>query len=373
MTIAIDATRAVIEKAGIGRHSRELIKHMLKNDQKNQYILIFTYFRKDKQKEEQIREFKQKNVVIRTAKIPGSLKETLWRNNAPFYNNLYKGADILLATSFLEYKQGLKIPQVTIIYDMSTFLFPEQRGEEVSDRLNKQTTIALKGSRKVIAISKSTKKDLEKITSIASNKIEVIYPGLNVFSKISSALPITFNLKPKNYLLFVSTIEPRKNLKNLLIAYNMLPVATQDKYPLVMVGGKGWNTDEELKTIGNSKGIKWLGYVKDADLAKLYKEATLFVYPSLYEGFGFPISEAMQFGTPVITSNISSMPEVAAAAGILIDPNNPKSISSAIQSIIEGKISRAVLKKTGIQQANTFSWDKTAKETIKLLEEVNNV
>jgi hypothetical protein len=139
MTISIDATRAVIERAGIGRHCRELIKQMLKIDSKNQYILIFTYFRKDKEKDKLIQEFKQKNVEIRMAKIPGTLKEKLWRSKATFYNNLYRGADILLSTSFLEYKNGLKLPQITIIYDMSTFLFPEQRGKEVSERLNKQT------------------------------------------------------------------------------------------------------------------------------------------------------------------------------------------------------------------------------------------
>ncbi|AKM82180.1 TPA: glycosyltransferase family 1 protein [Candidatus Berkelbacteria bacterium] len=373
MTIAIDASRAIIESAGIGRFTKRLVENLLEQDKENKYILIFTYFRNDENKEKAIKAFRRENVEIRTAKIPGALKETLWRGNSGLYNALYKDADVLLAPSFLEYKNGLKIPQVTIIHDMTTFIFPEQRGEDVSERLSRQTLLALKGSKKIIAVSKSTKKDIEKIAGTSENKVKAIYPGLNQLAEPAKDLPK--DLKKKSYILFVGTIEPRKNLTTLFAAYGMLPPKLIEKYPLMVVGAEGWNTDRiynSLMATGVKNRIGFLGHVGDKDLSRLYQDAAVVAYPSLYEGFGFPILEAMQFGTPVVTSKLSSMPEVAGSAGVLVNPDDPKSICGGLQAVLEGKISRAQMAKAGKEQVKKFSWEKTAKETIKLLEEAIN-
>jgi len=370
MRIAIDVSRAINEKAGIGRMTRELVKNIIK-DKNNQYILIFTYFRSHPDKIKQINSFKTPNVEIRTAKIPGNLKEMIWGKNLPLFNHLYKDADILLAPSFFEFKKGLKIPQVVIIYDLTTFLFPDQRGQKVSERLNKRTKLACRKSQKIIAISESTKKDLIKLLKIPQEKIAVIYPGLNKFSKIIPVLPKRFALHPKRYILFVGTIEPRKNLKTLLFAYRLLPVAMRGKYPLIIVGAKGWNNDEELKIVGNTQGVNWLGYVSDHILAKLYREAAVLAYPSLYEGFGFPVIEAMQFGTPVVTANRSSLPEAAGSAGVQITPLDKKALARALQSVLEGKNNAQEAKKRR-EQANRFNWGKTAQQVIQLLEGVKN-
>ena len=361
MVIAIDASRAVNESAGIGRYTKELVEHLLDVEKDHKFILIFTYWRADKGKEAIIKSYRRDNVTIRTAKIPGALKETLWRGKSRLYNQLYRGADVVLAPSFLEYKNGLKLPQATVIHDMATFLFPDQRGKEVSNRLSNQALIAIKGSKRIIAISKNTKKDIEKLTKAGGDRLKVIYPGLTSFDKVASNLPK--GLLVKKYILFTGTIEPRKNLKNLIAAYKLLPVKLQDKYPLVVTGAIGWNTDDVEK----DKKIQYLGRVSDEVLAKLYKEAAVFIYPSLYEGFGLPILEAMQAGTPVITSNRSSTSEAAGSAGVLINPDSPKSIAGGLQAVLEGKISRSQMVKAGRQQVKKFSWEKCAKEVLEVL------
>lgn len=366
MTIAIDASRAVNESAGIGRYTLELVRNILALGTSHKFILIFTYWRADEKKEKVIKTFRGDNVEIRQTKIPGSLKETLWRGKSRLYNQLYRGADVVLAPSFLEFKRGLSLPQITVIHDMTTFLFPEQRGEEISKRLSDQTLLALKESAKVIAISKSTRKDITKLTPTSSDKTAVIYPGLTLFPAMSSELSKTYNLKPKNYILFVGTIEPRKNLKNLVAAFELLPEKLQSKYPLVVAGQKGWNA----LGVEKDKRIQYLGRVSDEKLAKLYSAAAVFVYPSLYEGFGLPVLEAMAAGTPVVTSNRSSLPEAAGIAAVLINPDNPKSIAEGLESVLMGKISRAQMVKAGREQAKKFSWEKSATEILKVLENI---
>lgn len=371
MTIAIDASRAINESAGIGRFTKCLVESMLKTDSCNRYILIFTYFKKSIEKERIIKGFKQDNVEIRTAKIPGNIKESLWGKNIILYNNLYRGAEVLLAPSFFEFKKGLKIPQVVVIHDLATFLYPDQRGSEVSKRLSQRAILACEKSEKVIAISQSTKQGVFEHIKISEDKIRVIYPGLTKFDNIADKLPN--NITPQKYILFVGTLEPRKNLKKLLTAYSELPTALKQKYSLVIVGAIGWNVADVLKIKKDKldSNIIFLDFQPDDVLAKLYKEAAVFCYPSLYEGFGLPVIEALQFGTPVVTSNRSSLPEAVGNAGILVEPDDPKSIAGGLQRVLEGKIDKEELMKEAKVQTAKFSWEKAAEKIIKVLEEVD--
>lgn len=377
MLIAIDASRAVNEKAGIGRYTRELIEKLIEIDQENQYLLLFTFGRGDKQKEKAIREFRRPNTQIKTWRLPGNFKEKVWGWQMPWLKYLLQSdgarSDIFYAPSFFEVNLGLALPQVVTIYDLTTFIFPEHRGKEVSQRLNERTLKACCLAKKIIAISQSTKKDLVKF-KIPEAKIEVIYPGKTEFARIAPRLPQ--GLKSHSYILAVGTIEPRKNLIGLFKAYALLPLALQEKYPLVVAGAEGWKTGEIFASFGRLRlegKIKFLGFVSDALLAKLYREAALFVYPSLYEGFGFPVLEAMSFGTPVITSNVSSLPEVAGEAAVLVDPQDPLALSSAIQRLLEHSGEAEDLRKKAKAQAEKFSWEKNAKEILKVFEEVANV
>lgn len=373
MRIAIDASRAINEKAGVGRYTRELIKKLIEIDQKNQYLLLFTFWRASRTKMKLIKEFRRPNVQIKTLKIPGSLKEKIWDWPMPWFKSFLGEVDLFYAPSFFEVNFGLKIPQVVTIYDLATNLFPEHRGKEVSKKLNKRAAKACRMAQKIIAISESTKNDLKKHLKIPEAKIEVVYPGRNELSEPAKHLP--FSLKNGTYILFVGTIEPRKNLIGLFKAYSLLPLKLQEKYPLVVSGAEGWNIGETFEMFESLKlagKVKFLGFVSDSVLAKLYKEATVFCYPSLYEGFGFPVLEALSFGAPVVTSNVSSLPEVTGKAAVLVDPGEPKAIASAIERLLEHQKERSDLQMLGPRRAKKFSWERTAKQTLKLFKEIGN-
>ncbi|MFA6492780.1 MAG: glycosyltransferase family 1 protein [Patescibacteria group bacterium] len=371
MKIAIDASRAVNEKAGIGRYTLELIKKLIEIDKENQYLLLFSFMREDAYKTKIIKSLKSANVKTKVFKIPGNLKEKVWGWQMPWFKHLLGDADIFYAPSFFEVNMGLNIPQVVTIYDLTTFLFPEHRGQEVSERLNLRTRKACQKAVKIIAISESTKNDLEKHLKIKQAKIKVVYPGKNELPEPVKNLPST--LKNGSYILAVGTIEPRKNLTGLFKAYALLPIKLQEKYPLVIVGAEGWNEEETFNTFNHLKlegKVKFLGFVPDSMLAKLYKEAAVFVYPSLYEGFGFPVLEALSYGVPVVTSSVSSLPEVAGKAAVLVNQEDPKSISSGLQRLLEHKQEADDLRKIAKIQADKFSWEKAAKETLKVFKEV---
>lgn len=368
MRIAIDASRVINEKAGIGRYTKKLIGNLLEIDKENDYILLFNFWNNFLTKKAQAESYKQKNTEIKCRRYPGLIKESLLKSNFGFNRFLNKEADIFLAPTFLDFDFSLKISQIVVIHDLSMFYYPEHLGKKLSNKFEKVTKMAAEKSDKIITISQSTKRDLIKTLNIEKDKISVIYPGLNKFPVVASKLPN--GLKSQEYILAVGTIEPRKNLIGLIKAYAMLSEKLQNKYPLVLSGAIGWGTDEIFKEAEKIKDkIRFLSYQPDEMLAKLYKEAKVFVYPSFYEGFGFPIIEAMQFGTPVITSDLSSMPEAGGRAALYIDPEDSKSISGALQKVLEGKINIDKVSKLGQDQASKFSWEKTAKETLELIKD----
>ncbi|MGH9802588.1 MAG: glycosyltransferase family 4 protein, partial [Blastocatellia bacterium] len=175
------------------------------------------------------------------------------------------------------------------------------------------------------------------------------------------------------YLLYVGTIEPRKNLLTLIRAYDEL-LRTTDHHPqLALCGGKGWLYEEVFKLIAELKltdQVRFTGYVADEDLPALYSAAEAFVYPSLYEGFGLPPLEAMACGTPAITSNVSSLPEVVGQAGLIHDPNDWQALAAHIARLLGDKAAREHFKQAGIEQAARFSWDRAARETQSVYDEV---
>jgi len=369
MKIAIDVTRAVIEGAGIGRYTYETVSKILDIDRKNSYIIFSTHFNSSSQKTKIFQSFNRSNVTLKRFRIPGRAKEILWGMKLPFFDKFLEKADILYAPSYFEVLLGSKIAQVVTIHDMTANLFPNQRGKKLSEFLSKRTLLACQKAKFITCVSKSTQNDLIRLDKINQNKTQVIYPGLKVFGKVKELLPN--GLKKQGYILSVGTIEPRKNIAALLRAYNTLEDSLKEKFPLVLVGGRGWNDSEIFEEAGNKalkKHILFTGYVDDATLAGLYKYAKVFVYPSLYEGFGLPILEAMSFSCPVITSNISSMPEVAGECAVLIDPKKIPQIADALKRLIEDKNLAGKLSECAKRQSEKFSWEQTAKQTLEVFE-----
>lgn len=230
---------------------------------------------------------------------------------------------------------------------------------------------ATKKADKIIAVSSSTAKDLINENRILSSKISVISLGIsqsllnNLGSRNQSKLPIA-----SQYYLFVGTLEPRKNLQRLIEALSILPADIKKVAKLVIVGGVGWggvNVEYLIKLFDVQDYVVHLGYVDDLALAELYKNALFLVMPSIYEGFGLPLIEAMAYGVPAVTSNCSSMPEVIGDAGILVDPFDVHSISAGLSLLLTNQSLRSHLSKNAISRAYQFDWNHSSKKTLQTL------
>jgi alpha-1,3-rhamnosyl/mannosyltransferase len=169
------------------------------------------------------------------------------------------------------------------------------------------------------------------------------------------------------FVLFVGTVEPRKNIDTLLDAYEALPASVRQEFELVVAGPLGW---APMETAARVRRVRYLGYVPEPDIAPLTAAATVFAYPSLYEGFGFPVAQAMAAGTPVITSNVSSLPEIAGDAALLIDPRSPTELRDALSRLLLSPTLRAELAGKGRSRARAFRWEACAAQSLVFFREV---
>lgn len=261
-------------------------------------------------------------------------------------------------------------PVVTTIHDMIPILFPQWYSFITGTRLRRWMNRAVQGSTHFITDSDSTTRDLKQyfkpqkpITRIYLGSYLTMPPD-SAEKAIKDSAPLHFTNQP--YILSVGTLEPRKNLATVLDAYKMLLNQVELAPDLLIVGAKGWLTDIEARTqqLGITDHVKLTGFVTDKELQTLYQQATMLVYPSLYEGFGIPPLEAMSSGCPVITSNASSLPEVVADAGILIDPTDTNALSDAMQHLLTHPAQASLLREKGYRQAARFSWARCAEETV---------
>jgi len=237
------------------------------------------------------------------------------------------------------------------------------------------TPRSLKAADHLIAVSKSTRHDIKELFNIPDKKISVIYEGADIKKIPLKRKKIetidSFGL-PELYFLFIGTLEPRKNLITLIRAYKKFIAtgAQNANIPLVVAGSKGYKSSllfDEVKELGMKKSqFRYLGYVSHNEKIELLRHARAFVFPTLYEGFGIPVLEAMATGTPIISSNVSSIPEIAGSAGILLDPEDENGLAEAMRSIVQDEKLYQTLREKGLEQAKHFSWERSAKETIAL-------
>ena len=265
-------------------------------------------------------------------------------------------------------------PSVISILDISYLYFPGLFKKKDLYQLKLWGRYSIKKAKKIITISNFSKNDIIKMYKVNPDKIAVVYPGIKENLGSNNSNLDMKDLKDKygiasSYILFVGTLQPRKNIVKLIEAFSKL----EEKIELVIVGKKGWQFDEILdapKKYGVEGRVKFLDSVTDEELPNFYKNAVCFCLPSLYEGFGLPILEAMQYGCPVATSNISSLPEVGGDAAVYFDPEDSEDIAKSLKSLIQDPKLRDKLIKRGHEQVKKFSWEKAAKETLKVLEEV---
>jgi glycosyltransferase involved in cell wall biosynthesis len=257
------------------------------------------------------------------------------------------------------------LPSVVTIHDLGYRYFPEAHPFGQRLYLDWSTRFSARAATRVIADSQATAHDLGRFYNIPADKITVVYPGRDEsLTRVDPASVCAKYQLPENYLLHVGTLQPRKNLIRLMEAIS----GQRSAVSLVLAGRAGW-LSAPIMTLAKARGVRVLDYVPDEDLAGLYSGAAAFVFPSLYEGFGFPVLEALACGVPVICSNTSSLPEVAGAAAVLVDPLDTHAISAAINRVLADADLRAILIRRGYEQIQKFSWEKAARETLTVLEE----
>lgn len=390
MVIGFDGSRAFINNTtGTENYSYQILRHLSLIDHKNQYIV---FIRPLASKGEAFRGW-PKNFQFKVLPYP-----RLWTQLGLSKETFSTPMNVLFIPSHtlpIIHKPGLKT--VLTVHDLGAEYLPKAHQLKQQLYLKLMTHHQLKTATHLIAVSKATKKDIISKVKIPSNKISVIYEGYD--KKLFKPQKIDvlkktlkyYDLDCSKYFLFVGTIQPRKNLERLIKAYadyvkglgttaegkrtkdygkEALVSSPNALSPLILAGSKGWMSDDIYKLpkkLGIEQYVKFLGFVPDKDLPVLYCGAMALTFPSLFEGFGLPIIEAMACGCPVLTSNVSSMTEVAGEAAVLVNPNSTQEITSGMQRI-KNQAVRIKLIKAGFEQAKKFSWEKAAKETLKVLE-----
>lgn len=285
--------------------------------------------------------------------------------SSPLINLAAGKADIFHASNLL--RNIPRKPKLTgTLYDLTVMLMPEVHTAGNVKAERRFYDQVLRKADGLIAISESSKNDAVRLVGLNPDRITVIYPGID--ERFSSATPAR---RAKPYALFVGTIEPRKNVDTLIDAWLRLPASLREAHELLLAGPVGWAAQPTLERLHSSMpGIRYLGYVPESELPSLVSGARIFVYPSLYEGFGFPLAQAMAAGVPCVTSNISSLPEVAAGSALLVEPKDPVALCQSMERLLDSESLRESLGSRGRERAAHFTWKNSARQSAAFFERV---
>ncbi len=267
-----------------------------------------------------------------------------------------------------------------VVHDLTRYLFPNffpfNPMQKVLDRLTYPAM--LRRYDHLLAVSQSTREDLINRFEISPGKISVAYHGAEKTFQIlnplmaEEVLSQSYHIQ-KPFILFLGTLEPRKNIPTLLKAF--AGIMDQIPHHLILVGQKGWKWEpifQEMERPNLKQRVHWIGYIPDQERVYFYNTADMLAYPSWYEGFGMPLLEAMQCGCPVITSRVSSLPEVVGEAGLLIDPHRVEDLQGAMLRLAKDPAFSERLKKAGLEQAKKFSWETSARITLEVFQKVTS-
>lgn len=370
------------KKTGVEEYTINLLRNILDSDKKNEYVLFFNALKGKTLDLKWLNKYP--NVKIKSFRYPNKIFNLLaWYFNWPKIDRLVGGVDIFWMPNINFGAFSKKTKLIITMHDLSFEIMPENfpwKTRLWHFLINPKKLC--KKADKIVAVSDSTKKDLEIFYKEDTEKVSVIHSAVSDDFKIldrNDSKMIEVKEKyglPYHFILYLGTIEPRKNIVGITKAYNQLRrIKNQnlDRYKLVIAGAKGWKENgiiEEMNKSPFQNDILLLGFIDSKDKPYLYNLASLFVYPSFFEGFGFPPLEAMNCGIPVITSNNSSLPEVVGNAGILIDPEKPDELYKAMRETLLNKDFRVKMRQKGLERAKTFSWKSCAEQ---FLEEVDKV
>lgn len=277
--------------------------------------------------------------------------------------------DLLHSPDFIPPLFGARRYVITI-HDLAFLLYANIQTADSLRYYAGQIQRAVRQADHIIAVSYTTRDDLIRLLHVPAEKITVIWEGIHPGFRVLEHPVVEL---PDDYLLFVGTIEPRKNIPNLLQGYAILKSRQKTVPKLVLAGQKGWLSEESFAAIeglGLQQDVIWLGGVPFNELPALYNRAKILVYPSLYEGFGFPPLEAMACGTPTITSDRGALKEIAGEAALYVNPDEPESIADALQKLLSDESLYQTLREKGLAHIRQFSWEQTARQTLAVYEKV---
>jgi glycosyltransferase involved in cell wall biosynthesis len=367
-------------RTGVEEYTLNLLFNVLSLNQEDEYFLFYNAYRKVSLDYSWL---KSNRINLKQFKIPNRFFFASARYfHFPKIDKLLGGVGVFLNPHFFVAPVSKQCSKITTFHDLSFERHPEFFSFKKRNwhNLLMSPKREAKDSELILAVSESTKEDLIDLYGIKSEKIKVVYPGVDVYSFEDNGLSMSQNfLKikrkyslPDNFILYFGTIEPRKNIKGLIKSFEKLNANFKKNqgYKLVIAGVKGWLHKEIFKTAKNSRfsqDIIFVGYIEEQDKPYLYSLARLFVYPSFFEGFGFPPLEAMAYNTPVIVSNSSSLPEVVGDAALMVNPYNIDEIEWAMREVLENNQLRQVLIRKGQEQVKKFSWQKSAEQVLKII------
>ena len=358
MLIAVDARAAAEVPAGRGRYVRELLTALAQRDDDHRYLLLARE-RWDEAPEDE-----------RLKWVLDGTRDPLWVGAAA---RKAGRPDVVLATNTY-LLAALKRPSVAVVHDLVAFE-PELRAPRGSLAERLTLPVAIKRAAAMLCVSQATADLLTERTPSVAPRTHVVphgvqprfYDGARTAAEVKARHGLA-----KPYVLITGTLEPRKNLVRAIGAFAALPEAMRASHDLVLAGPRGWATgaiDDAVRR--HEHLVRTLGHVPEDDLPGLYAGAAVFLYPSLREGFGLPVLEAMAAGTPTLTSSISSLPEVGGDAVAYADPYDERAIGDELRALLADDARRTDLARRGPERARQFTWERTARETLALLEQVS--
>jgi glycosyltransferase involved in cell wall biosynthesis len=376
MRICLDLSPVVQRKAGLGTYAQRLAEHLLAADRENTYT-AFHYGRKVKEPLRPPLDTLPRRAVSWSAR-PWRLGVAARHFLGLNMDGLFSDVDIFHATEHL-LPPLRRVRTVFTFHDAIYALFPQYHLPMNRLFLGLMMPRFLRRADAIIAVSECSKRDAVRLYGIDPACIRVVYEGVDArFQPVTDPTHLAqvrarYGL-PERYILYVGTIEPRKNLVALLEAWSKIRNSNFEvRNSLVIAGKKGWLYESffaRLRELGLEGEVLLPGYIADEDLPAVYSAASVFVFPSLYEGFGLPPLEAMACGTPVVCSNASSLPEVCDEAALLVAPTDTSALAQAMARVLSDDSLRATLRAHGLAQAAQFTWARTARETLAVYREV---
>ncbi|HIE39142.1 MAG TPA: glycosyltransferase family 1 protein [Anaerolineales bacterium] len=378
MRIGIDYTAAVRQRAGIGRYTRGLVGALLTLPSPHHYTL-FAATGGLRSAISNLQGLQSATCDLRTVPLSDEWLARLWhRLRLPIPIEAIVGrVDLFYSPDFILPPILPDVRTLLTVHDLSFLHYPDHFVPKLVRYLSRAVPRSIARARRVLADSEATRTDLIQFLGVPPESVEVLYSGVDPRFRPEpepgerERLQSRYGVGERSYVLSVGTLQPRKNYVRLIRAFARLRLAPLCPETLVIAGGRGWLYQEiYAEAEKHPDRVRILGFVDEADLPALYREAALFVFPSFYEGFGLPVLEAMACGVPVVCSNASSLPEVAGAAALLVDPHDEEGLTEAMERALADEGLREEMVARGLEQAARFTWERAARQLLATLDAV---